>query len=337
MLSIRLHQLLRFTTFSLPLIMLLTVVALLRSPGLFTGSEGAMYRALTLDLTLSIPLVYFLVIRKRSIPNLTVVPVFILGIVIASLLVPQGHQQSLELIKTWVFPLVELGVFSLLVYKVVSLKKAFAQHKNKQFDFIDTFRMAADGILPKKAIGPFTTEASMFYYALFTWKKPTLAKGSFSYHKNSGVQALLFALLMAVVIETAAIHFLVIQWSVAAAWILSALSVYTGLQVFAYIKSIPRRPTTLEQGVLTVRNGLMGSCKISLSNIQKIEVFKGDLPQGYEDIKKMSLFYQNVVLHLQEEVSVEGLYGITKRTNALAFYIDDLNSFEAEVGSALKQ
>ena len=295
-----------------------------------------MYKALTLDLTLSIPLVYFLIIRKRSIPNVTVVPVFILGMVVASFLIPQGHQQSLELIKTWVFPLVELSVFSLIVYKVVSLKKAFAQHKDQHFDFIETFRMAAKDILPNKVIGLFTTEVSMFYYALFTWKRPNLARGSFSYHKNSGIQALLYALLMAVVIETVAIHFLLIQWSVVAAWVLSALSVYTGLQVFAYIKSIPRRPTTLEHDVLTVRNGLMTNCKVPLANIQKMEVFRGDLPEAYEDVKKVSLFYQNVVLHLDKEVEVEGLYGITKSANAIAFYVDDVDSFEEEMTIAIK-
>lgn len=329
--SIRLPQFLRPLALFIPVLMLFSVVLLLRFPSWFAGSETTIYRALIADLTFSIPLVYFLIIRKREIPNITTVPVFVLGVVTASFLVPEHHQNSLDLIKDWVFPLVELSVFSFLVYKVVSLKKAFNRNKNGHFDFMEVFHGAAKEVLPAKVAGVFTTEASMFYYALFTWKKTAPTDGSYTYHKNSGVQALLAALLMAVVVETLAIHFIVAQWSHTVAWVLTLLSVYTGLQVFAYIKSIPRRPIVLTDGKLTLRNGLLGSCDIPVEAIDKIEVFSGDLPEAYEKVKKMSAFYQNVVLHLKQPVEINGLYGVRKKADVLAFYIDETASFEKEI------
>lgn len=334
--SIKFPALLKPLVLLIPVLMLLTIVLLLRYPALFAGSESSMFRALTIDLTFSIPLVYFLAIRKRQIPNITIVPVFILGVVLATLLIPQNHQQSLELIKTWVFPLVELSVLSLLVYKVVSLKKAYKQQKAQHFDFMDAFKQAALEVLPTRVAGAFTTEASMFYYAFFAWKKTTLAQGAYSYHKNSGIQALLAALLMAVVVETLAIHFIIAQWSHIAAWILTGISAYTGIQIFAYIKSVAKRPTLLEDDKLVVRNGLMGNCEIPLHSIEKLEVFSGDLPETYKDVRKASMFYQNVVLHLNQQVRVDGLYGMHKKTDVLAFYIDDVKAFEQAINTALK-
>ena len=74
--------------------------------------------AITFDLLITTPILYYLIIRKRSIPKTTIIPVFILGIIVASIILPQAHQGYLELVKTWFLPLLELGVFTYLVVMI---------------------------------------------------------------------------------------------------------------------------------------------------------------------------------------------------------------------------
>mgnify|MGYP000040927686 CR=1 FL=1 len=334
MLSLPLPKGLKIALRLAPLIVLLALVFLLLKPVVFSGSESAMYMAITVDLLLTLPVVYFFTIRKTSIPNISVVPVFIVGLVLGSLLIPLDYQGGINLAQTWVLPVVELTVISLVSYKVIALRKQF-KRTDGGLDFMDRLRMAVTDTVPIQLVGALTTEVSMFYYALISWKKPILNSKEYSYHRNNASIAMLYALLLAILVETIAIHFILIQWSNALAWVFSALSVYTGLQVFALIKSIPRRPITLNGNQLVIRNGLLGDCRVELNNIAQMEVFRNDLPEAYDKMKKLSLFEQNLVFHFKDEITIVGLYGIRRKVKALAFYADEPEDLIGAINSQI--
>ena len=90
---------------------------------------------------------------------------------------------------------------------------------------------------------PFATEVTVFYYGFINWKTRETNVNEFTYHKKSGTPDLSYAFIGIIdLVETIAIHFLLTRWSFIAAWILTALSISTGIQVFGFAKSVTQRP-----------------------------------------------------------------------------------------------
>ena len=72
-----------------------------------------MSNAITLDFCITIPLLYYLGIRKTEIPRYTVLSVFALCLVLASYVLPFDRQNLLTQIK--IFALPALGVSGILI------------------------------------------------------------------------------------------------------------------------------------------------------------------------------------------------------------------------------
>src|SRR5687768_17214771 len=76
--------------------------------GMLSGLErpGAVAIGITLDLTLMIPIAYyFLVVRPRGWPIISVAPVFIISLLIAATIIPAEHQQMLGLMEALAIPI----------------------------------------------------------------------------------------------------------------------------------------------------------------------------------------------------------------------------------------
>jgi len=84
--------------FGIPLILLGILVFLMKSSIL--PQNSAIGLAITLDLLLTVPLVYFLLIRKSNIPKTTVVPVMIVGLLIGSTLLPAARNLHIDYCDT---------------------------------------------------------------------------------------------------------------------------------------------------------------------------------------------------------------------------------------------
>ena len=131
---------------------------------------------ITIDVLLTIPLIYFLLIRKTNIPKLTVIPVTIAGIILASYIIPEENQRLLSLFKTWVLPIVELFVVAYVLLKVRNTVKTFKENRqaNSQADFYTILKQTSRDILPRFLAIPFATEIAVIYYGLINWKKRKL-------------------------------------------------------------------------------------------------------------------------------------------------------------------
>ena len=99
-----------FWVFSLPLALLCVLIFFSFYAELNAKGHSNFYSALIIDFTLTVPLVYFLLIRKRKISKLSIVPLFILGIVLSSLFIPEAEKDVLTFILNWIFPFVEIFV-----------------------------------------------------------------------------------------------------------------------------------------------------------------------------------------------------------------------------------
>lgn len=290
--------------------------------------------AITVDLTLISPLLYFLLVRKSNVPTITVIPVFILGMIVTGLILPGQHHTTLNFIQTWILPLVELTAVSIITWKFLQLRKTFRQQSSQNMDFFDAMKEAAGQVLPSKVSILLATEISTFYYGLINWKKRTLAPLEFSYHQKSGGVAILYAVLLIALVETIVLHLLIQGWSNIAAWVLTIISVYTAFQILGIVRSLSKRPTKLANGSLLLRYGILSEVMIPLDEIETIELSTKS-KEWNQEVRKLSplgdLESHNVILSVGEPMKISGLYGMKRSFKELAFYVDEPESFLDEV------
>jgi uncharacterized membrane protein YidH (DUF202 family) len=295
---------------------------------------------ITFDLLFIAPFIYFLLIRKTNIPKTTTIPVLIIGIVICSVILPTQNQYYLTLFKTWVLPIVELFALSFVVFNVRKALKAYKLKKESSVDFYEALKNTCYDLLPKSVVIPVVTEIAVFYYGFIHWRKTELKDHEFSYHKNSESIPLFIAVILIVAIETVTLHNLLAKWSNFIAWVLTFLSIYSGIQFFGFLKSILKRPILIVNNKLFLRYGIMNETTIELNNIASIELSSKDIELN-KQTRKLSLLgvleSHNVVIHLKKENTLIGLYGIKRKFKTLAFYVDNKNEFKNQVDLALIQ
>jgi len=323
-------------TFGIPLAILGFLIFLTQSTWL--NKNDTLSLAITLDLLLTVPLVYFLMIRKTDIPKTTVVPVMIVGLLIGTYCLPKDNQTYLKLFRTWVLPLIELGILTYVVSKVYVATKKYKSIKGTAPDFFSALRSTCAEILPKKLVYPFATEVAVIYYGFFSWKNKSLAENEFSYHKKSGSSALLGAFILILIAETFAFHFLLAYWSHVVAWIVTALSIYTLIQLFGLARSLSKRPVVINEQTLTLRYGFLNEVDIPFSDIDNLELSRKPLEKDKLNIKLSplgELESHNMIIRLKKEHKLVGFYGIKKQFTMIGFHIDQAALFKQKMENAL--
>lgn len=322
----------------IPLGLLAILILLMKSS--FLSGNDTLNLAITVDLLLTVPLVYFFLIRTSKIPNTTVVPVMIIGLLIGSYFLPKESQHYLELFKYWALPIIELSVLTIVIVKVRRAIKTYNNLKGTTPDFYDSLKKVCHEILPSKLVIPFATEVAVFYYGFIDWKKRPINPHEYTYHKKSGTPAVFGAFLFIIVIETLALHFLLLKWSPVAAWILTGLSTYTAIQIIGFAKSLSKRPISLETNTLTLRYGILNETQISYSDIDSVVLSKKELEKD-KLIQTLSplgaLESHNVLITLKRENTLTGFYGMKKPYKVIGLHLDEPNDFKERLEIALQQ
>lgn len=320
--------------------LIILFLAFLTKSTIFSDHPSIGSFAITFDLLITIPIIYFLLIRKSKIPVTTVVPVMIVSLIVGTFILPNENQYYLNLFKVWGLPIIEILVVSFIIVKIRTSIRKYKQKKLLNPDFYTTLKETCSELLPEKIVPIFATEIAVFYYGFLNWKKPTPDENDFTYHKNSGTPTLLVAIIFIGIIETFAIHLLLERWNSTAAWIFSGLSIYTAIQLFGFLKSLSQRPIRIEKNHLIIRYGILAETEINLEDIDFIELSKSDLKSD-NLTKQLSAFgtleSHNIIIRLKKEYSLLGLYGIKKRFTNLALYLDKNEEFKKKIELALQQ
>lgn len=324
---------------SIPLAFLVTIILLLSS-SVFTNHASELSLTVTVDLLVCIPVVYWLVIRKSKIPNITVVPVLVIGLVVGTVLIPKTNQGFLELFKVWVLPVVELSVLGYIVFKVRKALQVFRKQKDNTADFYDAVKATCEEMMPAFVAKLFLTEISVLYYGFINWRSRPIGENEYTYHQKSTTKTILFALIFVIGIETVALHFLLLQWSAVAAWILTIVSIYTALQVFGMAKSLSQRPIVIGDKTVQLRYGILAQVEIKIDNIKSIELSKASIDLN-SSIKKLSplgsLDSHNIILHLKAEQYISGIYGIRRSAHSIALHVDEVEKFIADITARIQR
>jgi hypothetical protein len=314
---------------TIPLLFILSSIFLGLSLRHFGENANVMAKAITLDLILTTPVIYLLLIRKTTISKLTIIPFFIIGIVLASVVLPVGNQGLLDLVKTWILPIVELIVLTIVVRKVLLVRKKYKQSRKAAPDFLTALRQSTADMLPLRVANIFTIEIGMIYFTFFHWKKAKYQSNEFSYHKESGILVILGVLLFVALVELFSVHLLLHENYKTAAWVLSIISLYGLIQLIGLMKSIPHTPIRLEENQLVVRMGIFQEAAIPYAFIDTVEITMADYPKENPDYQKITPFDHNCIIHLNSQAQMSSFFGIRKTYQHLVLSVDDAKRFKA--------
>ena len=324
--------------FSIPFFLLFSIFIFTQSAS-FINNADTLSAYLILDLLLTVPLVYYLVIRKTEIPKTTVVPVIIIGLIMGYYLLPVDQHHYLDMFKQFGVPVIEVSVMVFIVLKVRSAIKKFKANKETNSDFYTVLQSTCREIVPGRMSSFLASEISVIYYGFLNWEKPILSENEFTYHKKSGSPAMFGALIFIVFVETIAVHIVLLQWSHLAATILSILSVYTGLQLLGFMRSLSKRPTVIGENELILRYGVLSETTIQLEDIESIELSRKTVEIN-DEARKLSILgdieSHNIIIKCKVPQKLEGIYGITKSYTTLAFHIDEKERFKLELENAIE-
>lgn len=330
------------TVFLIPILLILVLVLLLNSPQLISN-HPKLYRYITIDFIITIPLIYLLLIRKRSISNLTVAPVFILCIIMASYAIPSENHDLLHLAKTWLIPIVEIGVLTFVILKVRKAITHFKETGNSNADFYSTLVSTCESIFPKTTAKLVANEIALLYYGFFNFQSTELKPNEFSNYKGSGILSSLSAIIVVVAVEMIGIHLLASKWSTVLAWTLTALSFYSALQIIGIIRSVPKCPIVIHDDELQLRFGILSQTNIPYEAINQIETINRSAydKEKDKDSKTLSLLgeleHSNIVIRLNTTQSLQFIYGKPKTYTKLFLFVDDYERFKLEVDTLLSK
>lgn len=308
--------------------------AIARSSVILAHPEFA--TAITIDLTLTLPLAYLFFIRKTQISKLTTVGLFVFGVIFASFILPADNQNFLGWIKFFALPALELGGLSYVGFILFKSHKTYQSLNRKGADVLEILRETVAKEFPiALAANALTFEGAVFYYAVISWKAKR-GENAFTYHKKSGVAALLLIVMFIVAIETLVAHILAALWSEIFAWILTVISVYFLFQVFAHLKAIFQRPIEITDDKVFLRHGIFADVVIDRTNIEKIENTSASFKKE-KGTSKLALLdkleQHNLKIVLKNETVLHGFYGIEKKVKTLYLFVDEAEKFKDVVGS----
>lgn len=321
-------------TLLIPLGLLLSLVALVNS-NVFLNNQNQLAKYVTIDFLITIPILYFVLIRRTKISNLTIAPFLILCVVLASYVLPTQHQDTLQLAKTYVIPAIEISVLAIVILKVRKAIKAFKTSSQIQKDFYTVLQDTCASLFPKTAAKLVANEIALIYYGFFNFKSVSLKDNEFSNYKQSGVLSTLSAFIFVVAIEMVTIHFIASKWSVVLAWVLTGLSIYSALQLIGIIRSVPKRPIQIVEDALVMRFGILSETRIPIKAIAGIEIADYSAFEKHKHTKTLSLLGEleqtNIAIHLKTPQQLSFIYGKPKTYTKLLVGIDQAQLFKTQV------
>jgi len=304
-------------------LLVIATCATLVHTSLFARNPDVAAWGVTFDLTITLPLLYwFFVVRTGHARPLTIAPVFLVGSAIAALVVPRGEQQFLHQLGTFVGSAVEVVVIVALVRRVAALRRNdFAT--DDPYARIST---AAHAIAGGRIGDAIASEMSMFYYALFCWRKQpreTPAQ-TLTFHQRSGWGTIVACILMMIAFEGLGMHFLLARWSTKAAWGWTALDLWAVIWFIGDYHALRLRRSTLDEHALTLRYGLRWSVAIPLEEIASVEEIRGERDWKRRGVLKVAMLEEpRWLVTLKTPRVANGLAGIRKTIDGLALLPDD--------------
>lgn len=288
---------------------------------------GAVAVALTLDLVVVVPLAfYLLVVRRRALPIVTLVPILVLSVLGASRVIPAGHQQMLRLLEALALPM-ELALVGWIGWRAArALREAC---RDATADPIEQLGHAAFELTRSRRVAAvIASEIAVFWYAIGSWRARAHAPVgaiAFSHHRRSGHAGIVLAFILVLAVEGLAVHFLLLTWSALAAWIFTIGTAYGAMWLIADFRATMLRPILVRDESIVFRAGFRFTLQVPLARIAAIG---RERPQfGKESVNLTFLGTPTHWLTLSEPMVACGAYGFRRRVRAIGIEPDAGDEF----------
>ena len=298
--------------------------------------------AITIDLTIVIPLLYyFLIPRKLNISSITVLIVFFFCTLIATVLLPAQDQKYLNQIK-YLLIFTELAITLYTIIKLGKIIKEYKSHSQKQPDFVYNLTIAMEKVMGNFKIWPIVIgEISTIRYGFFFWlgeKEIKEGQKFFTTHKNSGYAAIWAIIFSVMLIETTGMHLLIRNWSPGLAVVITILSIYGIIFFISDLASIIKRPVVFNNNKLFFRIGTRWNAIIKPEIIQSVESIRNFDKQKNKDTLNCALAGDpNIKITLTKPITFKSFYGIKKSSDKFVFNIDNEKEFIDEINLMLAE
>lgn len=285
--------------------------------------------AAAFDLTVTAPaLVYVLLVRARRVRWFLILPTFALGYALARALLPAEHHAPLNTLGLLVFP----AEAAVLAWLVVEATRGLSSPSHG--DAYDRLSAAARRIARHRiAASILATEAGLAFAALRPRFAATIT--GHTVHRTAAYGPVAAGLVLALLAETLAVHALVRTVSHAAAWALTASSLYAILWIIGDARALAQRRTTITAETLHLRFGLRWSANIPLHQIAAVERWRGTTPKGARVLALIGP--PNLLVRLNRPAELIGMYGLRRRATDLYLRLDDPDAFLRAVPSPVAQ
>jgi hypothetical protein len=279
-----------------------------------THHAGIVNVAAAFDLTITTSAVfYFLLVRRGHASWLTLATVALAGLRASMFLLPDVPQMK------WLAAPIELLLIASIVRRV---------RRGRGIDGGDALtriRTATRAVVPNTRIAQIlAAEIAVVYYALFSWR--ARPEPGFSSAQTSGYSLFGTLLIFGMVFEGIPLHLIVMRYSAAVAWTLTALDLYGLLWATAILRANTLRATQLDAEYLRVRIGLIWEINIPRKDIMLIRRFESaDKP----NLKAVFLHTPQFLIELTNPTEAVGLYGNRRNVSTFGVSFDRAEEFAA--------
>ena len=304
---------------------LVVCVAILRSAA-YRAHPDVMAWAVTIDLTVTIPLLYAMLGRRATL--FRTATLFAICCTIAAFVLPKNAQQTLGDLRRVAGPLAEIVVVGGILYRLARMRHA----EDEDGDAHAKIAAAARAMFGEGRVSEVVaSELTMLYYALFCWtKKRDREDGSaFTLHERSGWGTVLACILVMIAAEGVGMHLLIALKYPAAAWAWTALDVWAALWLLGDYHALRLRPSRVTAETFELRYGMRWTASIPLDNVSSVRPIEPE--SGWKDrgiLKVAMLDAPRWLVELREPARVEGLAGMSRTVRAIAVLPDDDRAIE---------
>lgn len=244
---------------------------------------------------------------------------------------PQRHYLAVLLVAGPIAEAVSLGYAAVRIRRIV---RAYRAWSGDPADVLVRLRHAlVEGMGASVLWRAVSDELSMWRYAL---KPPSASAspGAFTYHRKSAWGALVLAIAIVGVAETAGVHLLVSLWSVRVAWLLTFSSFYALMWLLGDVRACRRRPLVVDGDGVLVRTGLRWTVRVPWEALAEVSPVRGGMAppkraQGY--LRATAFGDPTLLLELTRDVTADGPYGIHRTVRRIGVAPDDVAAFTAAV------
>jgi hypothetical protein len=305
--------------FPLLALSLATICVVIARSQLFLRNPDVAAWGVTFDLTLTI--------RPGYAKPLTIAPLFVAGVTLATLAIPRGHHQFVEQLRFVSAPL-ELVTLVLIGRRIARMRVA----GTVQGDTYARIDAATRAVLGDSKVATFVAmEVTIVYYSLFAWRTPAPeSEETITLHKNSGWGSILACILVLLVAESIGLHLALSLWfRTGVVWTVTALDLYGILWLLGDYHALRLRPSIASAETFHIRHGLRWSLDLPLANIASIDpVEREEEWRGKKNVLKLTIFDEpRYLVRLREPQTAHGIAGITKTIDAIAVRPDDEERF----------